>query len=130
MLARADVVKVAGDDLEWLDPGSPTLDTARGLLALGPKVVLFTDGGEGVHVLTADGSFAVDVPRVDVFDTVGAGDSFGGGFLATWIDAGLGRGDLGDLAALRAATERAVLVAGITCTRAGAEPPRLDELPS
>ena len=130
VLARADVVKVSGDDLEYLAPDQPLVDAARALLELGPRVVLFTDGGRAVHVLTTDGSFVVDVPRVDVVDTVGAGDSFGGGFLATWVADGLGRRDLADLDALRRATERAVVVAGITCSRAGAEPPHLAELPT
>ena len=129
VLARADVVKVSGDDLDYLAPGQDPVEAARALLDLGPRVVLFTDGGKAVHVLTAGGSFVVDVPKVAVVDTVGAGDSFGGGFLATWIDAGLGRDDLADLAALRSATERAVVVAGITCSRAGAEPPHRHELP-
>ncbi|MFN8168713.1 MAG: carbohydrate kinase [Candidatus Nanopelagicales bacterium] len=130
VLARADVVKVSGDDLEWLAPDVPTLDAARALLDQGPRVVLFTDGAAAVHVLTGDGSFSLPVPKVDVVDTVGAGDSFGGGFLATWVDAGLGRADLADLDAVRRAAERAVVVAGITCTRAGAEPPRLSDLPA
>ncbi|MCA0331073.1 MAG: PfkB family carbohydrate kinase [Actinobacteria bacterium] len=129
VLRRADVVKVSGDDLDYLSPGSDRLAAARALLELGPSVVLFTDGAEAVHVLTAAGEESVPVPSVDVVDTVGAGDSFGGGFLATWVDAGRGRADLHDLAALRAAAERAVVVAGITCTRAGAEPPTLAELP-
>lgn len=130
VLARADVVKVSGDDLEWLDPDAPTVDTARALLDRGPSVVLFTDGAAAVHVLTTTESFSLPVPKVDVVDTVGAGDSFGGGFLATWVDAGLGRDDLRDLDAVRRATERAIVVAGITCTRAGAEPPRLADLTS
>lgn len=130
VLARADVVKVSGDDLDYLAPGVGRLEAARALLALGPRVVLFTDGGEGVHVLTSRGERPVPVPRVDVVDTVGAGDSFGGGFLATWVDAGRGRADLDDLDAVEAAARRAVVVAGITCTREGAEPPTLAELPS
>lgn len=130
VLARADVVKVSGDDLDYLAPGLGPVEAALALLELGPRVVLFTDGGRAVHVLTADGSFVVDVPRVDVVDTVGAGDSFGGGFLAAWMSEGLGRQALGDLDALRRATERAVVVAAITCSRAGAEPPHLAELPA
>lgn len=130
VLARADVVKVSGDDLEWLDPDVPTFDAARALLDQGPSVVLFTDGAATVHVLTATASFELAVPRVEVVDTVGAGDAFGGGFLATWVDAGLGRADLHDLDAVRRATERAIVVAGITCTRAGAEPPHLADLPT
>ncbi|HET7899990.1 MAG TPA: PfkB family carbohydrate kinase [Candidatus Nanopelagicales bacterium] len=130
VLARADVVKVSGDDLDYLAPAQDMVAAARELLDLGPRVVLFTDGGKAVHVIARGGSFVVDVPRVDVVDTVGAGDSFGGGFLATWISDGLGRDDLSDLEALRRATERAVVVAGITCSRAGAEPPHLSELPA
>jgi fructokinase len=130
VLARADIVKVSGDDLEWLDPEASVMDTARSLLAHGPSVVLFTDGAAAVHVLTAIGSFSLPVPAVSVVDTVGAGDSFGGGFLATWVGAGLGRDDLSDLDAVSRAVQRAIVVAGITCTRAGAEPPHLTELPS
>jgi fructokinase len=131
VLARADVVKVSGDDLDYLAPDVDGLAACRALLDLGPQVVLFTDGAKTVHVLARGGAaFSVDVPSVEVVDTVGAGDSFGGGFLATWVDAGLGRTDLGDLVALRSAVERAVVVAGITCTRAGAEPPHLADLPA
>jgi fructokinase len=131
VLARADVVKVSGDDLDYLAPGVGGVQTCRDLLALGPQVVLFTDGAETVRVLTrGGGEFSVAVPPVDVVDTVGAGDSFGGGFLATWVDAGLDRTGLGDDAALQRAVERAVVVAGITCTRAGAEPPHLADLPT
>lgn len=130
VLARADVVKVSGDDLEYLAPDLAPIEAARSLLAHGPSVVLFTDGAAAIHVLTAHGERSVAVPRVDVVDTVGAGDSFGGGFLATWVDAGHHRDELADLDAVEAATRRAVVVAGITCTRAGAEPPTLAELPA
>ena len=61
-------------------------------------------------------------------DTVGAGDAFGGGFLASWLDRDLGRDDLEDHAALLACVERAVRVAAMTCQRAGAEPPTRAEL--
>ena len=130
VLARADVVKVSGDDLAYLDEDADPLDVARGLLALGPRVVLFTDGADSVRILCATDEIVVPVPGVDVVDTVGAGDAFGGAFLAFWERAGLHRDDLTDLAALRGVVERAIVVAGITCTRAGANPPHLSELPA
>ncbi|MFL5643788.1 MAG: PfkB family carbohydrate kinase, partial [Chloroflexota bacterium] len=68
------------------------------------------------------------VPHVEVVDTVGAGDAFGGGFLARWIELGLGRPDLGDLAAVRDATAVAIEVAALTCERHGADPPRRADL--
>ncbi len=129
VLARADVVKVSGDDLAYLEPAAAPIDAARRLLDAGPAVVLFTDGGEAVRILTGAGEITVPVAPVDVVDTVGAGDAFGGAFLAFWGEGGRGRTDLTDHDALRAAVERAVVVAGITCTRAGADPPWRHELP-
>jgi fructokinase len=128
VLARAHVVKVSDEDLAFLHPGSTPLDAARALLDVGPRVVLLTAGGDAVHVLTPDGSFEVPVPRVSVVDTVGAGDSFGGGFVAWWVEQGLGVVDLADHTALVEATRFGVRVAGITVQRAGADPPWRREL--
>jgi fructokinase len=127
MAARADVVKVSTDDLEFIAPGDHDGAIAR-LLAGGTAVVLHTDGGDSTKIHTASGVERVEVPRVQVVDTIGAGDSFGGAFAAWWHQAGLGRADLADTDALRAATTAAVQVAAINCTRAGANPPTRDEL--
>ena len=130
VLGRADVVKVSGDDLAYLDPAGDPVEVARGLLGHGPRVVLFTDGGDAVRILAGDQEVVVPVPGVDVVDTVGAGDAFGGAFLAFWHSAGHHRDDLADLDKVRATVERAIVVAGITCTRSGANPPHLSELPA
>ena len=62
-------------------------------------------------------------------DTVGAGDSFSGGFLAYWMHNGLGRADVADLGKVADAARFGIAVAGITCQRAGADPPRAHEVP-
>lgn len=128
VLAHADVVKVSTHDLDWLAPGTDPVDWAGERLAAGAGAVLVTAGGDGVTVVSRAGAMALPVPSVAVVDTVGAGDSFGGGFLAWWLANGKGRADLGDSAALRAAAEQAIAVAALTCTRAGAEPPTPAEL--
>lgn len=130
VLARADVVKVSADDLDYLEPGVPALDAARHLLRHGPKAVLLTAGGDEVVVLTASAEQALRVPRVTVADTVGAGDSFGGAFLTAWTAAGTDHARLGDLDALRRPVEAAIAVAAITCQRVGADPPHLADLPA
>lgn len=130
VLGRADVVKVSREDLHYLDPDGEPVAVASALLAHGPRVVLFTDGGDSVRILTRDGEVVVPVPAVDVVDTVGAGDAFGGAFLAYWEHAGNGRDEVADPAKVGAAVERAIVVAGITCTRPGADPPLLAELPA
>jgi fructokinase len=128
VLARADVVKVSGDDLAYLVPGTGSREAARSLLERGPAVVLLTDGGDGVVVLTRAATLDIPVPAVAVVDTVGAGDAFGGGFLARWIERGLGRAELADPVALRDAVTLAIEVAGITCRRPGADPPHRSDM--
>jgi fructokinase len=123
MLPRVDVVKVSGDDLAWLSPDLAADDAARTLLDAGPSTILVTHGGRAVSVIGRGYRFDVPVPATHVVDTVGAGDAFGGGFLARWIEAGLGRGDLADAATVAAAVTLAIEVARGTCQRRGADPP-------
>jgi fructokinase len=125
---RADVAKVSVDDLEYLAPGVPAVEAVRELLDRGPAAVLLTDGPRPVVCLTRTATLSVAVPDVPIVDTVGAGDAFGGAFLASWIERGLDRDALSDEANLRAAVTLAVEVATLTCRRAGADPPRRDEL--
>lgn len=128
ILGRCDVVKVSEEDLAWLAPGRAPDDAARALLDLGPVAVLLTRGGDGAAALTAAGTREVPAPPVQVVDTIGAGDAFGGGFLAWWTARGLGRDELGDPGRVEEATRFAAAVAARTCERAGADPPRLAEL--
>ena len=128
VLERTDVVKVSEDDLAWLSPGEGAVAAARSLLEAGPRVALLTRGGEGAVLVTPSREVSVAVEPVDVVDTIGAGDAFGGGFVAWWHGRGLGREDLADIVAVGQAAQFAGLVAARTCARAGADPPRLTEL--
>lgn len=125
---RADVIKVSGDDVAFLYPGMPAVDGAAELQRLSGALVLLTDGAASVHVLTASDHITVDVPPVPVADTVGAGDSFSGGFLAHWAMRDLTITHLQDLPTVLDAVRFGIEVAGITCQRPGADPPFLHEL--
>jgi fructokinase len=129
VLAGTDVVKASDDDLDYLFPAVDPLDAARGLLDRGPVAVLVTRGGAGVDVVVADGHRRVPVEPVGVVDTIGAGDSFAGGFLTWWVAAGLGRSEIGSLDHLVGAVAAANSVAGVVCTRRGADPPWRSDLP-
>ncbi len=123
VLARADVVKVSGDDLAFLYPGERPSTAAEQIHMRSGATVLFTDGANSVEVICAEGKQVLDVPSVSVVDTVGAGDAFSGGFLAHWQRQGWGRAELSDLEKLVDAANFGIRVAGFTCQRAGAEPP-------
>ncbi|MFD1696142.1 carbohydrate kinase family protein [Roseibium aestuarii] len=133
MIAQSDIVKVSDEDLTWMDAGpAPIEDKARALLAAGPSLVIVTRGKEGAIALTASGvSIEVAGRPVTVVDTVGAGDTFNAGVLASLSDQGLLTKDkVASLSpdALKAALELGAQVAAITVSRAGANPPWASEL--
>ena len=125
VLAQADVVKLSEDDAAWLEPGKDAIETAR---TLGPGTALLTRGQQGAVVVTAGEVIRVPAEDVDVVDTIGAGDAFGGGFLAWWHARGLGKAGLAQRDQLEQATRFAARVAALTCAVAGANPPRLRDL--
>lgn len=132
MLACADVVKISDEDMGWLLGDAPLPDLAHALLAKGPALVLVTQGANGVTAFGAGDPLHAPAPKVEVVDTVGAGDTFNAGFLAGLADAGaltktaIRTGLAPDT--LRAALDLGVRAAAVTVTRAGANPPRRADL--
>lgn len=128
MLGAADIIKTSDEDLEWITGNT---DAAALLAETGTQVILLTRGGDGVTVVTTDGSFDVPAQKATVVDTVGAGDTFSAGFLAQLQrDGHLTKGALSGAgeAGLRAAAAFGARVAAITVSRAGANPPWAAEL--
>ncbi len=128
LVARTDLVKASAEDLAWLAPGAGPADAARELLGRGPSAVLVTLGGEGALVVHGTGDVEVTAPRVEVVDTIGAGDAFAGGVLGWWLEHGLGTEALADRDRVAQATAFGCRVAALTCTRPGADPPRRAEV--
>ncbi|SDE43010.1 carbohydrate kinase family protein [Limimaricola pyoseonensis] len=126
MIARADIVKVSDEDLHWLKGKGETADLARAMLAKGPRLVCITEGSKGATGYTATHTVSVPAPKVTVADTVGAGDTFNAGVLASLHREGLLTKDAVaalDEAQLRAALELGAKAAAVTVSRAGANPP-------
>lgn len=125
---RAHVIRASTDDLGVLAPGRDALDVAQELATHG-AVILVSDGPRPVRVLVPGlEPLELPVPTLPVVDTVGAGDAFGGGFLASWISHGRPPAALQDRDLVLAAVRSGIIVAALTCGRAGADPPWLSEL--
>ena len=128
----AHLVKASADDIAWLYPGQSPAEVARQWLRLGATVVVITRSADGADAFTADGS-SVHRPARDitVVDTVGAGDSFTAGLIASLIRRDrYAPADLARCPAdqLSAALDDAILVAALTCQRRGNDPPTMAEV--
>jgi fructokinase len=128
----SQVVKASREDLDWLYPELETGQVAGRWNALGPELVVVTGGADGA---TAYPRARPPVRRpgrpVHVIDTIGAGYAFTAGFLTGLVRRRLHRnGRIGGISdgTLADLLDEAILVSAITCERAGADPPRLDEL--
>ena len=125
-LPSVSLLKMSEEDALWLG-GSP-----REWLAAGPAAVVITHGGDGLSAFTRDGAvYPVAGEKVDVVDTIGAGDTVNAALLhglaaqdALSSEALLGLGAEGWTRLLRFAAR----AAAITCSRAGAEPPYSSEV--
>ncbi len=129
LVALSDVVEISDEDLGWVYPERSDEDVAQGWRASGPALVVVTRGGAGVYAVTAGLQLHRPAPPVELVDTMGAGDSYTSGLLD-----GLHRADLVggarrdavaaiDEATLGSVLDAAALIAAITCSRPGADPP-------
>jgi fructokinase len=123
--AISSVIKVSDDDLAWLFPDQKFEEVAKRWVKDGAALVVVTRGSNGSIGFTESGSEEALGVKVDVVDTVGAGDTVGAIIVEAMVQDGIlslqGEG-------LKKALTRAAAAAAITCSRAGAQPPYKHEL--
>lgn len=119
------IVKLSVEDLDWLY-SEELSEVVNRWLDSGVSLVVVTLGEAGLKAYGK--GIQVEVPGVQIqlVDTVGAGDTIGAVLVEGFLNFGL-QGLL-DERVLRGVLERAVVAAGITCSRAGANPPWKSEL--
>ncbi|WP_119275005.1 carbohydrate kinase family protein [Taklimakanibacter deserti] len=131
IVAMSDLVKMSDEDLAWLAPGANLEIFAQDWLKRGAKLVVVTRGKDGAVAFTRE--FRAEVPglAVKVADTIGAGDTFTAGLLASFHKADrLSKAAIAalDQESVVAALKLAVKAAAVTVSRPGADPPWAHEL--
>ena len=117
-MKRCNILKINDEELIAVSrmfeyPGINLEDKCRALLSeYGLEILILTCGVNGSYVFTRENVSFVNTPKIEVADTVGAGDSF----TATFISAIL-KGK-----SIREAHELAVEVSAYVCTQNGAMP--------
>ncbi len=127
---HVEVVKLSDEDASWLYPDVEVDEVISSLLALGPQLVALTRGAEGSVIATRRHRIEVPAPRVEVVDTIGAGDAYMSALLGALIGADAPARGLAELpaAALRDVGAMASRAAAFVVGRAGSHPPTFDQL--
>ncbi|CUH89768.1 2-dehydro-3-deoxygluconokinase [Phaeobacter sp. CECT 5382] len=133
MMKQANIVKVSEEDLNWIFPGPEEFEQkVKNILKMGASIVVLTRGENGATGFLAGGTqIYVPSTRVEIVDTVGAGDTFNAGFLAKLSELGcLSKDQLKSLTldTLQQALEYGTRAASVTVSRIGADPPWAREL--
>lgn len=129
-VALVDLVKASDEDLAWLYPDEAP-DAVAARWAGAGRLVLLTRGAAGASLMMRERRLDCSAPRVEVADTVGAGDACVAGFLSDLARGealGPGRMASQSQSRLAQALRFAVFAGALTCTRAGAQTPNLAEL--
>lgn len=136
------IIKASDEDIHWLYDMAEGEDVDKVVwkwIGESARHVFITRGGDGVSVyrLSGDGTrvrFDVESRKINVLDTVGAGDTFCANLLGQLSDVdALGTNPFDRLQnlsddVLREFVWTSGIAASITCERAGAEPPTKAEL--
>ena len=127
----ADLIKASDEDLERLFPGDGIDRAISRWSSRGVRLIVVARGGDGALVSLRGEVFEASGRKVDVADTVGAGDSFQAGLLCGLDE--LGKATKSGLSEISPDECRRVvdfaMAAAMTCTRRGADLPRRSELP-
>ena len=120
----ATVVKLSEDDLSFLY-GDKSDEVISSWLTRAVSIVVVTRAEQGLRAYSNGPVIEVPAVRVNLVDSVGAGDTIGAVLVEGVLVHGIA-GMVGDT--LKSVLERAAKAAAITCSRAGANPPSREEL--
>lgn len=132
LTTKVDIIKISEEDYRYLYGAQDFNKVSKDWLKIGVKLVIFTLGAEGSKVIYDNGKeIFFKSKKVDVVDTIAAGDTFNAGFLLSLDEQGLLDRESLDIISdtqLEKALSYANKVASITVTKKGANPPWLDEI--
>jgi fructokinase len=121
----SSVVKLSDEDIAWLYPDQSLDEVAHRWLEGETSLVVVTRGAKGIIGYTHDAQDEVESYAVELVDDIGAGDTVGA-ILVEAVAQYSVAGIVGHT--LNKVLHRAAVAAGITVSRAGAQPPRMHEL--
>jgi fructokinase len=137
LAGASDIVKISLEDYEYIGANSKPQEALENLINMGTKLAIITLGPKGAQAMlrrnngTITSVFAPGINVSSLVDTVGAGDTFHGAFLA-WLEqrSKLSHNAINELSEndLTSALVFANKAAAFVCGRHGCEPPYFGEI--
>ena len=121
-VSQADIVKISEEEVDFLWGCSPQEGADRLLDQCGVSLAMVTLGPKGCYVKNRRGACYGTCPQVQVRDTTGAGDIFGGAAVSRWLASGKAPGELDE--------EELADLAAFACTAASLSTQRQGGIPS
>ncbi|MBM3691425.1 MAG: carbohydrate kinase [Actinobacteria bacterium] len=130
-LSLANVIKVSDEDMDFLYPDNGTQERINSLFEH-PNIglIAITHGSLGSTLITRSVTERQIAPKVEVKDTVGAGDIFGAALLMKLIEIGTTADNLNQIPKdqLSAVLKFANVAAALSCTKSSAQSPTLSQI--
>jgi fructokinase len=128
--AFSHIIKASDEDIQWLYQNKRNVDEVAQEWATENKIILITRGADGVSIFRNDERIDVPSRKINVVDTVGAGDTFCANLLGQLQDNNYLGKDLSQIPEeeLKNFVYISGIAASITCERAGCEPPTQEDL--
>ena len=131
ILSASDIIKISDEDLEWIYPNISIEEVFKKWQELGVRIIVLTKGSECAIIKSIKHEVFSRGQKVEVVDTIGAGDIFNGALLFSLSkNNNFTKKDLINInkISLEKSLEFANKIAGISVGRIGANPPFSSEL--
>ena len=117
-ICRTDILKISLEEAQMVAEEQDAFACMKKLFAMGPKMILVTDGGNGIRYGLRGETGEAQAYKMDTIDTTGAGDIFFGSFLAGFLKSGKELEDV-TLADMGMFVDHAAYIAAVSTTRHG-----------
>ena len=132
LASLAHVVKASDEDLSWINPNQDVIETAKNFIQNGTTLVVITLGKNGAVAINSNFEvIQIPAPKVEVKDTIGAGDTFAAALITQLLEKQITDEkslSLLPLSELHVILSNCAVTSALTCSRQGANPPYRHEV--
>ena len=91
---NADIIKGSNEDFHSIMGTDNAVDTYNKLAALGQKILVYTQGSDGIWIISSSEERFIEIEKVQPVSTIGAGDTLNAGIIYGLVRHEINKGNL------------------------------------